>query len=92
MTQQICLSPITISDVEKNNMPETGIQNTVQRKFGIFLYPEYKSKQGKRSSDKAVRVSHPHVLEEAAAAAVLRALAALWGTGCCGPGVFAPTL
>lgn len=46
MTQQICLSPITISDVEKNNMPEIGIQNTVQRKLGIFV-PEYDSKQGK---------------------------------------------
>jgi hypothetical protein len=58
-----------------------------------LLYLEYESKQREYSDGRLFifgGFSLPHVLEEAAA---LRALAAKWGgTGCCCPGVLAPTL
>lgn len=77
-------------------MPEIGIQNTIQRKLGIFfltwnfctLRMEV-NKEENTVTEGCLGFSQPHVLEEAA---VLRALAALWGTGCCCPGVCVPTL
>lgn len=84
--------PPQLSDIEKKCLK---LEYKVLFKGNLeLLYPEYESKQrgggGGGYSDRLCGgVSQPHVLEDSA---VCRALAALWGAGCCCPGVFVPTL
>lgn len=83
------LSTITVSDIGEKCLK---LEYKILSKGNLeFLYPENRSKQRGEYSDRRLCLgfSQPHVLEEAA---VLRALAALWGTGCCCPGVCVPTL